>query len=94
MLRNDGLHATLERTKTSGLGKTRQHLPLHVAEGTALLDQDWLPEGWSLWREVASGRDFFVGLPTEDLQGTRQSEALYPDVLNMVRALWAEAEAT
>ena len=37
-LRENGLHATLERTKTSGPGKTRQHLPLFVAKGATLLD--------------------------------------------------------
>jgi hypothetical protein len=44
-LRSDGLHGTLVRTKTSGLRKSKQLLPLFVAKGAALLSPESLAEG-------------------------------------------------
>ena len=92
-MRSDGMHGTLERTKTSGLGKARQHLPLFVAKGAALSDPDWLAVGWALWESASPGRDYFVGLPSEDLQRMRDVEAKYPDGLAMGRALLREVRS-
>ena len=64
-------------------------LHLYVSRNAALLDQQWLPVGGELWRRAPQPRDFFVGLPSEDLQEMRPIEAKYSDGLAMGRALLA-----
>ncbi|MCP4378433.1 MAG: hypothetical protein GY794_19945, partial [bacterium] len=85
----DGLHGQLVRTKTCGAGEVWEMLHLYVSRNAALLDQQWLPVGWELWRGAPQLRSIFVGPPSEDLREVRPVEAKYSDGLAMGRALRA-----
>ncbi len=84
-----GLRGTLSRTKTSGPDKQTELLPIFVGTDAFLEDKAWLQVGWGLWQKVHPHRDFFVGVPCDDLQGMRPIEARYADGLGMGRALLA-----
>ena len=71
ILRN-GLRGTLVRTKISGLGKSREELEVVVDSGAFIFESSWLAVGWALWEELGTDRDYFMGLPTEDLAGMRK----------------------
>ena len=62
-----GLAGLLERTKTSGPGKTIQVLPCFVSE-EAWVVKPWLDEGWRLLTKdsFAFERDFLLPLPSLD----------------------------
>ena len=82
-----GMRGTLVRTKTSGKGKSREELELVIDRAAYLFEPSWLHTGWALWEKVGSGRDYFMGLPTPDLEGTRQVEAKCSHAVALDRAL-------
>ena len=47
----------------------------------------WIEVGWHLWQEVDASRDYFLGLPTPDLQRWNLHEAADADALAMSRSV-------
>jgi len=78
----------LERTKTSGLGKTLTVLPCFVSEAAYVL-KPWLDVVFLLWSESPLDYpwDYFPPPPTEDFRGCLQERALYSDSAGFSRAL-------
>ena len=87
-IRARGVVGTLERTKTSGPGKKIILLPVFVSTD-AYLVLPWLLVGLALWKEepLNFDRDFFLPLPTEDLQGAKHIRARYTDSAGFSSAL-------
>ena len=87
-IRARGVVGTLERTKTSGPGKKILLLPVFVSTD-AYLVLPWLLVGLALWKEepLNFDRDFFLPLPTEDLQGAKHIRARYTDSAGFSSAL-------
>lgn len=85
-----GLHALLEKSKTSGPGKRIKVLPVFVSE-EAYLRKPWLDLGLRLWeaKELAIPRDYLLPLPTEDFKAARRTRAVYSDSAGFSRALMA-----
>ena len=81
------LRATLVRTKTSGVGKRREELYIHVDAEAWFAQCNWLATGWELWDSCGSDRDYFLGLPSHDRTEMRAIEATYPDSQAMSHAL-------
>ena len=75
-----GVVGSLERTKTSGPGKTIQVLPVFVSQD-AWLEHEWLDTGLALWQQEPLNfkRDYFLPLPNQDLTGVTRRRALYTD---------------
>ena len=86
-LLRSGLRGTLVRTKTSGVGKSREELEVVIVQAAFLFMSAWLQTGWAVWELVGTGRDYFMGLPTPDLMGMRQVEAKYAHAVAMDHAL-------
>ena len=57
------------------------------------MDPAWLEVGWDLWKDVHPDRDFFMGLPTDNLASMKAIEAKYVDGLAMGRALFSRLKA-
>ena len=55
-----GLAATLVRTKTSGVGKKVEALPLFISRHAYLLSPRWLEIGLKLWEAEGADRDYFL----------------------------------
>ena len=72
-----GLMGTLVRTKTSGAGRKREELYVHVSAGAFILVASWLEVGWRMWSRVSPDRDYFLVLPSFDLEGWILREARY-----------------
>ena len=87
--RSRGVFGLLERTKTSGPGKTMTVLPVFVSED-AYVRKPWLDIGLLLWTKgpLDFPRDYFLPLPSHDLQGCLQERALYTDSAGFSRALF------
>ena len=83
-----GVFGLLERTKTSGPGKTLTVLPCFVSE-SAYVRKPWLDVGLLLWSEspLDFPRDYFLPLPSVNFQGCLQQRALYSDSAGFSRAL-------
>ena len=84
---SQGLSGTLVRTKTSGSGKARETLPLWVSSRAWVAEREWLATGYKLWIEHGTARDYFLMLPTPDLNGVVPAEARYADAVAMSRAV-------
>ena len=71
-----GVFGLLERTKTSGPGKKVSILPIFVSE-EAYVGMPWLDIGLSLLVEgpLEFPRDYFLPLPSPDLQGALRTRA-------------------
>ena len=82
-----GLQAVLTRTKTTGAGKSLEELRVVVSSDAYFSQKSWLQIGFQLWKETDPNRDFFLGIPTADLQGMRTIEAKYTDGLAIGRAV-------
>ena len=75
-----GWAGSLERTKTSGPGKALQVLPWYLSRECYVEVPEWHQEWFRLLREVfGRRRDYFLPLPTEDLEGAIPRRALYSD---------------
>ena len=55
----NGLRATLARTKTTGAGKRHEQLELVVDSEAFFIGRNWLHTGWQLWDKHDQPRDFF-----------------------------------
>ena len=53
------LRGTLVRTKTSGAGKKREELYLHIDVTALFFHPSWLRVGWELWQALGTRRDYF-----------------------------------
>ena len=81
------LRGTLVRSKTTGAGKRREELYLHVDRMAYILESSWLEVGWRLWQRCGTARDYFLLLPTADFTGVIELEASYTDSQACSRAL-------
>ena len=84
-----GVRGVLRRTKTSGPDKQISLLPVFVSQD-AWVSRPWLFTGFALWTEgdFAYKRDYFLCLPTPDLQSTVGKRARYTDAVCFSRSLW------
>ena len=82
-----GLRATLVRAKSTGDGKRREQLEVVVDVVAWIVQPGWLKAGWQLWAATDQRRDYFLGLPSAQLDGMRLAEAKYTDAVAMSRAL-------
>mgnify|MGYP003333697518 CR=1 FL=1 len=88
--RSRGVFGLLERTKTSGPGKSMTVLPVFVSE-EAYIRFPWLDTGLLLWVEgpLAFPRDYFLPLPTQNFDSCLHERARYTDSAGFSRALLA-----
>ena len=79
-MRARGLFGCLERTKTSGPGKSNLVLPIFVSKA-AWVKKEWLALGLELLTEGSFDfeRDFLLPLPDSALKGAARGRALYSD---------------
>ena len=82
-----GLSMTLNRTKTSGPGKKEEVLYAYVAWEAFIFEKDWLEVGMELWITMSSERDFFVALPSPNLEDLTAKPATYENRSAMTKAL-------
>ena len=93
-----GILAILRRSKTSGADKGRQSLPAFVSQH-GWVERPWLRAGLEIWEgDESQGnfgykRDFFLPLPTKDLQGVCGKKARYSDAAGFSRALLGSLRA-
>ena len=83
-----GVAGVLERTKTSGPGKTQQVLPCFISQD-CWVEHEWLDKGISL---LTSGsfdfdRDFLLPLPSANLEEASRRRALYSDSAGFSQSL-------
>ena len=78
-----GLSGILTVTKTTGPGKKVALLKVYVNREAWLVDGRWLEEGWAIWEMMSAEkgykeRDFFLPMPSRDLEGivTEEDEPL------------------
>ena len=86
-LAGSAFRATLVRTKTSGSGKKREELYIHVDPGAFIFEEAWLRTGFDLWLQAGTDRDYFLPLPSADFHGFVFLEAQYSDSQACSRAL-------
>ena len=84
-----GLEATLDRTKTIGLGRKARWMSVFVSAKGYLLKQDWLEEGLKIWhsKHFCIYREYLVPLPADDYEGVRNARADYTDMVAMNRSI-------
>ena len=73
------VRGTLVRTKTSGAGKRREELYLHIDALAYISQPTWHKVGMELWPSVNSPRDYFLMLPSYNFHGVVALEAQYAD---------------
>ena len=87
-LRSRGVAGKLERTKTSGPGKTVQVLPFFIAFNAFVDEAEWLRTGLALLeQEFSFERDYLLPLPNADFSGARKARAVYSDAMGFSRQL-------
>lgn len=66
-----GLRSILGRSKTTGAGKKTGEIPCFIHGKASFTGNNWLQEGFKLFRsqDLQTERDFFLPVPTEDLEG-------------------------
>ena len=87
-----GLEGELRKTKTSGPGKRVNILKLFISHDAYIREDEWLPIGWKLWKEMSvekdmTKRDFFLPAPNRSLQGITRRFAGYAMASTMSHAL-------
>ena len=60
---------------------------MFISSSAYLHSADWIEVGWRLWQAVDASRDYFLVLPSADLQHWSLNEASYADVLAMSRSV-------
>ena len=89
-LTEDAFRGNLARTKTTGKDKKIQSRVLHVSRNCWLLDPEWLPVGWELWKTAAPwDRDYFLPVPTRSLEHWERYECKYAEAAVLSRVLEA-----
>ena len=88
-----GVSGILRQTKTSGPDKKVSVLPVFVS-AFAWVHVPWLDVGLEIWlKDLGFKRDYFLPLPTLDLQGTCQKRARYSDAVGFSKSLFATLKA-
>ncbi|CAE7264418.1 Abcg1 [Symbiodinium natans] len=82
----------LERTKTTGPGKSVKTVKLYVSKDAWLEAPTWLSVGWEIWEELTqeaglARRDFLLPVPASDLQSITKKVASYADAAALSKAL-------
>ena len=90
-----GLSGILSVTKTTGPGKKVALLKIHVNRDAWLDDGRWLEEGWAIWEAMSAekgfkDRDFFLPMPSRDLEGVVRRMSHYYTAAQMSQALFSE----
>lgn len=81
------LRGILRVTKTTGPGKRTGEVPFYVTRQAGFSGRDWLLEGFNLWQEMISNRDYFVGAPNRDFTSMTTRMADYSVMSSMSRAV-------
>ena len=86
------LEGRLQRTKTSGNGKTTSWLPFVVDKTLDLVGRGWLQAGFTLWSssQFNFDRDYLVPRPTADLRGVQHKLASPTDLAGYQTAVLRE----
>ena len=92
-----GLMGVLSVTKTTGPGKKVALLRAYVSAGAWLVDSRWLEAGWAIWGAMSAekgfgDRDFFLPMPSMDLEGIVRRMCHYYTAAQMSQALFSELE--
>ena len=92
-----GLVGVLSVTKTTGPGKKVAMLKMYVNKDAWLEEEKWLEEGWKMWEDMSAergfgDRDFFLPMPSKDLEGVVRRMAQYYTASQMSQALFSELE--
>jgi len=94
-LRMDGadLVGSIEKSKTSGRGKSVTVLSFFVAGGAWLCCETWLREGWELFRQGDCKRSFLLPLPNADYADISDKEPSFIQNCTAFRKLLSEAKS-
>ena len=92
-----GLSGVLSVTKTTGPGKKVSLLRIFINREAWLEDGRWLEEGWAIWEAISAekgykDRDFFLPMPTRDLEGIVRRMSNYYTAAQMSQALFGELD--
>eukprot|EP00973_Karenia_brevis_P095340 12426869-Karenia_brevis.AAC.1 len=89
---DNGMEATLDRTKTSGPGKKIRWMKIYVSSASFLWDARWLTAGWEIWQsqDFSFDRDYFLMAPSKDLKGVVRRRASYHDFTRLTRIMIAQ----
>ena len=90
-----GLSGVLAVTKTIGPGKKIALLKLYVSREAWIEEGRWLEEGWAIWEAMTAekgykDRDFFLPMPSRDLEGIVRKMSHYYTAAQMSQALFSE----
>ena len=94
-MEDHGLSGILMVTKTTGPGKKVAMLKVYVSREAWLTEGRWLEEGWAIWELMSAekgykDRDFFLPMPTKDLEGIVRRMSHYYTAAQMSQALFSE----
>ncbi len=92
-----GLSGVPVVTKTTGPGKKVAMLKVHVNREAWIEDGRWLEEGWAIWEIMSAekgykDRDFFLPMPSRDLEGIVRRMSHYYTAAQMSQALFSELQ--
>ena len=96
-MEDHGLSGVLAVTKTTGPGKKVALLKMFISREAWLIDGRWLEEGWAIWEAMSAekgykDRDFFLPMPTRNLEGIVRRISHYYTASQMSQALFSELE--
>lgn len=94
-MEDHGLSGVLMVTKTTGPGKKVAMLKVYVSREAWLTEGRWLEEGWAIWELMSAekgykDRDFFLPMPSKDLEGIVRRMSHYYTAAQMSQALFSE----
>eukprot|EP00434_Breviolum_minutum_P036054 symbB.v1.2.031930.t2/scaffold3763.1/size50786/1 len=94
-MEDHGLSGVLAVTKTTGPGKKIALLKLYVSREAWIEEGRWLEEGWAIWEAMTAekgykDRDFFLPMPSRDLEGIVRKMSHYYTAAQMSQALFSE----
>ena len=89
------LEVKIGRTKTTGPGKRVETLVAYVGPGAFVNDDDWLSEGFAVFRHLGAGvtRDYLLPMPNAELTGFKPAPVQYSDEMVLSRAMLTELMA-
>ena len=88
---SDGaLRGDLVRTKTTGIDKKVGSRAFIVSSLCYVEKPSWLAVGYEIWRGFHFERDYFLPMPSADMQSVAPLEARYMDASAMSRALLSD----
>ena len=91
-LLENGLEGLIVRSKSTGPGRKVNELRIFVSREATITGSEWLATGFAIWQEESFSfrRDYFLPLPSRNLNGCVKAEARYTDAAALVRALLVE----